>query len=1033
MDHDITTNHAYRSSLLYQDEEQVVAQMLDALEWDSGLAKRTKNYAVTLIEKARSAKRKSGELESFLQEYSLDTEEGLALMCLAEALLRIPDRKTAIALIKDKSMAASWISNNSKGKKSKDWVVKAAGLGMVLTTKSLESAMSRMAEPIIREAMLKAMRMLGTQFVLGRDVVDAVDNAKGYIKTGYRLSYDMLGEGARTIGAAEHYFEIYDQALDWLIDQDAPTAGALKHGISVKLSALHPRFEFAHRDTAVPYIAERVKTLCMKASAHDIPLTIDAEESERLEMSLEIIHSIIADQTFGDWAHFGAAVQAYQKRAPAVIDQLVEWSRAYDRSIQIRLVKGAYWDSEIKHAQVEGFEGFPVFTRKATTDVSYLYCAQKMIEASDQIYPMFATHNAHSMAAIMMMTHERLDKDGFEFQRLYGMGDSLFDHLVSNEGVRASIYAPVGPHKDLLPYLVRRLLENGANSSFVNKLLDPDIDADLLAADPVAVVAGYEQKAHPRIDLPSHIFGSFRENSLGVDLHDAVRSQNLLDDIYRFQKSYVAAPLIDGEVFERRSQDTLYSPAYKEHVTGRVSWASPRHIDDAFVAAKAGFKHISALSSGERASILEAIGDAIEENRAELMALCVYEAGKTVADAVAEIREAVDFCRYYALQGQKLFPDGGLLMDGPTGEYNALHLGGRGVFVCISPWNFPLAIFTGQVVAALMAGNSVIAKPAEQTSMVAMRIVQIMLAAGVPANAIALLPGDGEVGAKIVAYPDVGGVAFTGSTEAAKSIQRSLASKDGPIVPLIAETGGQNAMIVDSSALIEQVIDDVIKSAFGSAGQRCSALRVLYVQSDIADSLLNMLQGAMAELQIGHPVDLSSDLGPVIDEQAHAMLVAHRMKLEGFGQKIYACQFDHELAKNGHYFAPCAFEIDSMRDLDREVFGPILHVIRFDGDKMDEVIEEINSSGYGLTFGLHSRIDTLQKRLAEDIDAGNIYVNRSMIGAVVGSQAFGGCGLSGTGPKAGGPHYLLAFAHEKSISIDTTAAGGNASLVSLDE
>ena len=1034
MDYTISPAHKHRSSLLYKDEERVVDDLIASLKWDQGLATRTKNYAITLIEKARGSKRKAGELESFLQEYSLDTEEGLALMCLAEALLRIPDRKTAIALIKDKSMAASWVSgSNSGGKKSKDWVVKAAGLGMVMTSKSLDSVMSRMAEPVIREAMLKAMRMLGTQFVLGRNVIDAVNNAKPYIAKRYRLSYDMLGEGARTIGTAEHYFESYDQALDWLIDQPTPAAGALKHGISVKLSALHPRFEFAHRETCVPYITERVKTLCMKASAHDIPLTIDAEESERLEMSLEIIQSVMQDKTFGDWKHFGAAVQAYQKRAPAVIDQLIEWAEEYDCAIQIRLVKGAYWDSEIKQAQVHGFEGFPVYTRKVTTDVSFLACAQKMIEAGDRVYPMFATHNAYSIAAIMHMVKDHRGMDEFEFQRLYGMGDALFDHMVVNEGARASIYAPVGPHQDLLPYLVRRLLENGANSSFVNKLLDDDIAPALLAEDPVARVNGYEAKAHPQIRAPQDLFGAFRKNSVGVDLNDAMRVKNLLAGVYKHQKSYQAAPFICGKLLHRRSQETRHSPAYKEHVTGRVSWAHARHIDAAFDAAREGFAQLSQMPTNARAEILERIADGIEANTQELMALCVYEAGKTIEDAQGEIREAVDFCRYYAVQGRKMFADDGTLMDGPTGEYNALKLIGRGVFVCISPWNFPLAIFTGQVVAALMAGNAVVAKPAEQTSMIAQRTVEIMLEAGVPPAALSVIPGDGEVGAKVVAHGDVAGVAFTGSTGAAKSIQRALAAKDGPIVPLIAETGGQNAMIVDSSALVEQVIDDVITSAFGAAGQRCSALRVLYVQDDIADGLINMLQGAMSEIQVGHPVELSSDLGPVIDEGAHAMLTAHRTKLEGFGQKIYECALDNDLAKNGHYFAPCAFEIPSMNDLDREVFGPILHVVRFAADKMDEVIEEINGSGFGLTFGVHSRIDSLQERLRNDIHAGNIYVNRSMIGAVVGSQAFGGCGLSGTGPKAGGPHYLLAFAHEKSICIDTTAAGGNASLVSLDE
>jgi len=1025
--------HAHRSTLLYRPEDEMVEDLLHELPWDQDIAARTRIYATSLIEKARGTKRKIGELESFLSQYSLDTEEGLALMCLAEALLRIPDQKTAIKLIHDKSMAASWLSGQGQGaKKSKDWVVKAAGLGMVLTSKSLDSAFSRMAEPVIREAILKAMRMLGTQFVLGRDIEDAISNAQGYSEKGYRLSYDMLGEAARTIGTAERYFESYDQALHFLIDQKSVN-GKMKDGISVKLSALHPRYEYSHRGSSVPYITERVKTLCVKAATHDIPLTIDAEESERLEMSLAVIESIMKDNSFGDWRHFGVVVQAYHKRALAMIDQLISWSREYGRPIQIRLVKGAYWDTEIKQAQVKGVEGFPVFTRKATTDVNYLACAHKLIHAGPGIYPMFATHNAHSIAAILEMCRDVRQPREFELQRLHGMGEALFDYLLANEGVQGSIYAPVGAHADLLPYLVRRLLENGANSSFVHKMLDADITPELLAADPVTKLRNYAQKSHPQIRLPEDLFGAFRKNSVGIDLDDEPRSEKLLSEIYRYQKSYKAAPLIDGKLLEGKDPQITYSPAYHDHVVGRVTWTGPRQIDKAFAAAKAGFKDWDNTPGEKRAEILEAIADLFEENRAELMALCVYEAGKTVPDALAELREAVDFCRYYALQGRKLFPEGGQILDGPTGEKNILHMGGRGAFVCISPWNFPLAIFTGQIVAALMAGNSVIAKPAEQTSMVAYRAVELMHEAGIPFSALHILPGDGGVGAKIIDHPDVAGVTFTGSTGAAKSIQRALAAKDGPIVPLIAETGGQNAMIVDSSALFEQVVDDVTSSAFGAAGQRCSALRVLYVQDDIADGLIAMLQGAMAELQIGHPVELSSDIGPVIDEDAHAMLASHRAKLEGFGEKIYVCKIDETLAASGTYFPPCAYEIDTLSSLGEEVFGPILHVIRFKASDMDDVVEEINNSGYGLTFGLHSRVDSLQARMQNDIRAGNIYINRSMTGAIVGSQPFGGMGLSGTGPKAGGPHYLAAFALERAISIDTTAAGGNASLVSLDE
>jgi RHH-type proline utilization regulon transcriptional repressor/proline dehydrogenase/delta 1-pyrroline-5-carboxylate dehydrogenase len=756
---------------------------------------------------------------------------------------------------------------------------------------------------------------------------------------------------------------------------------------------------------------------------------------------LQIIEAVAKDSALKNWDGFGLAIQAYQKRCLPLTEHLVDLARTNNRRMQIRLVKGAYWDTEVKRAQVMGLPEYPVYTRKTNTDLSYLACARVLLEARDAVYPMLATHNAHSIAAVLDLAGN--DRSGFEFHRLHGMGETLHDLVLNDGSAKACVYAPCGSHEDLLPYLVRRLLENGANSSFVNKLLDPATPPEALAVDPVENARAHKIKRHPRIALPKNIYGE-RINSAGLDLTDTPTFQKLHDQIKSLDAvAYEAAPLIGGKVEKTGAAFEVKNPATGDRV-GKVWNASIEQVAKAFETTRKGFPAWNAAPSDDRAKALEKFADLMEKNRAELMGLCVREAGKTLDDAQAEIREAVDFCRYYARQGRKEFDANGIVLPGPTGERNVMTLHGRGTFVCISPWNFPLAIFVGQIVAALMAGNAVIAKPAEQTPIIGFRAVQLMIEAGIPADAIALLTGDGSIGAAIVQHKDVAGVAFTGSTDVARIINRTLAAKYSAIVPLIAETGGQNAMIVDSSALPEQIVDDVITSAFGSTGQRCSALRVLYVQDDIAERVLTLLKGAMAERTVGNPIDLSTDFGPVIDAEALKLLQQHRSKMQAAGKLIaevpspYPSPLrEREEAQSasgeGYFFAPVAFEISDIKKLEREIFGPVLHVIRFKASDIDRVIADVNATGYGLTFGAHTRISTTMKKLANAANAGHVYINRTMIGAVVGVQPFGGQGLSGTGPKAGGHHYLHRFATEKVVSTDTTRQGGNATLVSLEE
>jgi RHH-type proline utilization regulon transcriptional repressor/proline dehydrogenase/delta 1-pyrroline-5-carboxylate dehydrogenase len=998
--------------------------------------------ARSLVQGVRAAGQGAG-LDAFLSEYGLDSEEGVVLMCLAEALLRIPDRETADRLITDKLAEADWESHLGR---SDSLFVNASTWGLMLTGRIIRltevegvspwtrfrQLVGRTGEPIIREAFLQAMRILGRQFVMGRTIEEALGLAREAEND--RHSYDMLGEAARTMADAERYFEAYANAIA-AIGADARARDLLKDdiftrpSISVKLSALHPRYEYAQRRRVLDELAPRLLALARRAKEEGIGLTVDAEEADRLDLSLDLIAATYGHDTLGDWQGYGMAVQAYQKRAIRVIDWAAELARRSKRRMAIRLVKGAYWDSEIKWAQEKGLEGYPVFTRKASTDVSYLACAAKLLEAGDAFYPQFASHNAHTVASVI---ESASPGQPFEFQRLHGMGETLYGQIAGPEGPPCRVYAPVGSHEDLLPYLVRRLLENGANTSFVNRISDLDAPIEEITADPVAKTTQAEPKPHPKIPLPADLYGEGRRNARGLELSDPVMLSRLAGAIGdAIEKERQAGPIIGAELRAGAARPVT-DPSDRRKVVGTVVEASAETTDEAIARAQGAFPEWSAVSAEERAACLERMADLMEGRMAELIALAVREAGKTLPDALAELREAVDYGRYYAQRARADFARPQIL-PGPTGEDNSIALEGRGVFACIAPWNFPLAIFTGQTTAALAAGNTVIAKPAEQTPLMAAAAVGLLHEAGVPPDALHLLPGPGEViGARLTSDERIAGVAFTGSTETGRAINRVLAERDGPIVPLIAETGGQNAMIVDSSALPEQVVQDVVQSAFGSAGQRCSCLRVLFVQDDVAPRILPMLAGAMAEIKVGDPLRLSTDVGPVIDAEAKATLEAHAARMEKQATPIAQTPLPPE-TEQGSFVAPRAFEIDDIGILEREVFGPILHVVRYSSDRLDAVIESINGTGYGLTLGIHSRIESQADYILKRVRVGNCYVNRNVIGAVVGVQPFGGEGLSGTGPKAGGPRYLHRFATERTVSNNIVATGGNAALLSLAE
>lgn len=1015
--------------LLRPSEPDSLAQLIPAARLTADQRQHVEAIANQLVHDIRTSEA-GGWVERFLQQYRLDTSEGKALLTLAEAFLRVPDSSTADALIRDKLLSADWKAHSGK---SDSLLVNSATFGLMMAQATvgadgnagiLKKLMAKTGEPFVRTAVAAAMRMMGDQFVTGRTIAEALDRADGKDFRAYRFSFDMLGESARTSADAENYFAAYQAAIT-AVGKNAKSAQDIfsRHSVSVKLSALHPRYDYGQADRAVPVLTEKLRALADIAASHNIGLTVDAEESERLEMSLDIIAAIAADPKFRDWNGFGMAVQAYQKRACAVIDWAAELGAATQRRLTVRLVKGAYWDSEVKRGQERGLADYPVFTRKASTDVSYLACAKSML-ASTHIYPAFASHNALTVATILDWVGTRRD---FEFQRLHGMGESLYQRLVASEGHACRVYAPVGGHRDLLAYLVRRLLENGANSSFVNQIADIDANLTDVLEDPVAEVERHNRQPHGAIAVPPQLFAPSRVNSAGLDLSDDASVASLMAAMENvWSQTHVASAIVAGKNIDGVAQP-IYTPADIKKVAGNVMPATVQTVTQAIDSAASAANTWRFTEVGARAGCLERWADLLERDHAALMALCVSEAGKTIPDALAEIREAVDFCRYYAVQARTQFVETAL--PGPTGETNRLRLLGRGVWACISPWNFPLAIFVGQVAAALVAGNTVVAKPAPQTPVIAFMATKLAYEAGIPLNVLHLVPGDGTIGQALVADTRVSGVAFTGSTVTAKRIARTLLEDEQrPLVPLIAETGGINCMIVDSTALPEQVVQDVITSAFQSAGQRCSALRLLCLQEDVADHILAMLKGAMHELRLGNPASLRTDIGPVIDRAAQSKLMARRTDK---AQDIEATLPVPEELLNGLFVPPTVIRLNAVEDLTEEFFGPLLHVVTWKSGGLSNLVSSINARGFGLTMGVHSRLASVASQVETQAHVGNLYINRSMIGAVVGVQPFGGEGLSGTGPKAGGPHYLLRFVSERTISTDTTAAGGNASLLAM--
>ena len=986
------------------DDGAIAAELLAASRLAPGQEQRIDRMATRLIEAVRRNDDPLGGVEDMLREFALSTKEGLALMVLAEALLRVPDARTADQFIEDKLGEGDFIHHETK---SSAFLVNASAWALGMSARVIQPGETpqgtlgrlakRLGAPAVRAATRQAMRLMGSHFVLGETIETALARARSESAPSPRYSFDMLGEGARTAADAERYFNAYASAIQAIGHAAGNRPLPDRPGISVKLSALHPRFEAVSRTRVMSELVPRLNELARRAKAFDLNFTVDAEEADRLELSLDVVAATLGETSLARWDGFGLAIQAYQKRAAAVIDYVDALARRHDRRLMVRLVKGAYWDTEIKRAQERGLDGYPVFTRKAMTDLNYVACAQQLLALRPRLFPQFATHNALTVATVLELAN---GDDGFEFQRLHGMGEALYAQLAEDRPKLAyRTYAPVGSHRDLLAYLVRRLLENGANSSFVALAADHAVPVKTLLRRPADIIGSPSQARHPNIPKPRDLFLPQRINSRGIEFGERAALNKLL--------AAVAA-------------ETVPMP-------GSVADAVPAQAEAAVAAARAGFKGWATTPALLRAAALERAADLLEQRAPRFLALLQREGGKTLDDALSELREAADFCRYYAAEGRKLFGEGEA-MPGPTGESNTLSLRGRGVFVAISPWNFPLAIFLGQITAALMAGNAVLAKPAEQTPLIAAEAIKLLHEAGIPASALHLVPGDGRIGAALVAHPDISGVVFTGSTEVARTINRTLAAKDGPIVPLIAETGGINAMIVDATALPEQVADDVVTSAFRSAGQRCSALRLLFVQDDVADRMIEMIAGAARELKLGDASDPATHVGPVIDAEAKSRLDAHiaRMKREA---RVHLAGD----APQGNFVTPHIFELSDASQLTEEVFGPILHVVRHDAERLEEVLQSIERTGYGLTLGIHSRIDDTVDAIIARLLTGNIYVNRNMIGAVVGVQPFGGHGLSGTGPKAGGPHYLARFATEQTVTVNTAAAGGNAALLSGEE
>jgi RHH-type transcriptional regulator, proline utilization regulon repressor / proline dehydrogenase / delta 1-pyrroline-5-carboxylate dehydrogenase len=1016
-----------------QADEELAAKFLADAARELAAERRVDTRARRLVEAIRAKIGGLGGVEDFLHAFSLSTKEGLALMVLAEALLRVPDAATADRLIEDKLAGGRWLDGDVK---STALLVSASAWTLGVAARVihpgetpetiLESVVRRIGLPAMRAATRQAMRLLASHFVIGRTIEEALSRAKAHPQFGY--SFDMLGEGARTGADAENYFDAYAGAISAIGADGGNKNRRVQPGISVKLSALHPRYEAISRKRVREELTPRLIELAELAKAHNLQFTVDAEEADRLELSLEAIATALSDGALGGWDGFGLAVQAYQKRALALIDWVEEVAEATNRKLTVRLVKGAYWDTEIKCAQERGLADYPVFTRKAMTDLCYMACVKRLLAARNRLFPQFATHNALTVAGII---EDAGGIDGFEFQRLYGMGEALYEALLAEfPQTLCRVYAPVGGHRDLLAYLVRRLLENGANSSFVSAAADPSVPVADILRRPQSWIGEAAQARNRKIPLPRDIYQPERRAAAGIEFGDRVSLDALLGEIREAATaSAEAAPLVNGVAL----------PGIERHVHSPIDGSAiglVREADDAIAraaiaAAFDGFAAWAAKPLEHRAAALERAADRLERNRGRLLALLQNEAGKTLDDAVAELREAVDYCRYYAAQARATLAP--LAMPGPTGESNQLRYRGRGVFVCISPWNFPLAIFIGQIAAALVAGNTVVAKPAEQTPLIAALVVSLLHEAGVPKSALQLVPGDGAIGARLVAHRLVAGVAFTGSTETGRAISRALAEKIGPIVPLIAETGGINAMIVDATALPEQVCDDVLTSSFRSAGQRCSALRLLCLQDDIAEPMLDMVAAAARELKVGDPRGIGTHIGPVIDAEAKTKLDDWLTSQERADRVTFRWDRHGRLPGSGTYVAPAIVELDRATDLDREVFGPVLHVVRWQPERLDALLDDIAANGTALTLGIQSRIDLRIERIAGRLPHGNVYVNRNMIGAVVGVQPFGGTGLSGTGPKAGGPDYVRRFAAEQVMTINTAAAGGNAGLLALDD
>ncbi|MFT7525850.1 MAG: RHH-type proline utilization regulon transcriptional repressor/proline dehydrogenase [Arenicella sp.] len=1051
---------------IHADENLCVEALLvvcDESPWlTQTMRDQARQRATEFVENCRAQGSRHNILDAFLQEFSLSNQEGIALMCLAEALLRIPDKDTADALINEKILAGDW---GKHFRKSDSNLVNMATVGLILTggfvrleenfsgnpSSWLPAISKKVGEPVVRKAIRQAMGIMGGQYVLGRSIDEAARIGRKDNSETTRFSFDMLGEGARTHKDAHKYYDAYLAAIHSIgkmIDNGVADSVIEADGISVKLSALHPRYHYSHHHTVMTELLPLLKELAITARGFNIGFTIDAEESERLDISLDLFEALVRDPDLDDWDGLGLVVQAYQKRAPLVIQWLATLARENSRRLMVRLVKGAYWDREVKFAQEMGYSDYPVYTRKVNTDLSYQVCAELLLDASDVIFPQFATHNAHTVAVVWGMIEARKNASSektfspFEFQRLHGMGDLLYGEVKASTAQSAlpmRVYAPVGAHKDLLPYLVRRLLENGANSSFVSQFLDKDTPVSEIVSDPVKQVASAEVYRHDGIPIPINIYrnhagdASQRDNSAGLDLDNPLVVEQLLEQMSKVPEVNNAASIVNGEIRNSGAGVTIVNPAKSDVCVGTCVDATDQDIEDALSGAAKSQPAWDKLGGAERSRILQKVADLLEQDHPRLMRLITLEAGRIFQDTISEVREAVDFCRYYGLQAAQHFNQATQL-PGPTGEQNLLSLHGRGVFLCISPWNFPLAIFVGQISAALAAGNSVIAKPAEQTPIVAFEAIKLFHQAGVPKDVLQLLMGKGsEIGPKLVTDLRLSGVCFTGSTGVAKLINCQLAERDGPIVPLIAETGGQNAMIVDSSALPEQVVDDAINSAFNSAGQRCSALRVLFLQEEIADGVIEMLIGAMDALHLGDPALLSTDVGPVIDKGAYASLQAHVASMQANDGARVLARFDSaRVPQSGAFFAPTLIEIENLNVLKEEVFGAVIHVLRYKSKHLHKVLDDINNTGFGLTLGVHSRREEFANTIFEHTHCGNTYINRNVVGAVVGVQPFGGQGLSGTGPKAGGPHYLYRFATEKTKTTNLVATGGDVSLLNLE-